>query len=217
MAGSYTKSQHSMQGAFVFVLLGLFALMSTLMVLLGAQMYRATVDHSQQNNQKRLLSAYAFSDLVETASTTDDSEHFAHIDGIGPERSALIVEWFHNEENAMVLNDLLSLIEVNQQQQQRSGNQCEGLTFVITGDVHHFKNRNELKAYIEARGGKVAGSVSGSTSFLINNDVTSTSGKNKKAKELGIPILSEDDFLSQFGLTPVPSIPSGARPPRSLP
>ena len=166
---------------------------------------------------KRLLSAYAFSDLVETASNTDDSEHFAHIDGIGPERSALIVEWFHNEENAVVLNDLLSLIEVNQQQQQRSGNQCEGLTFVITGDVHNFKNRNELKAYIEARGGKVAGSVSGSTSFLINNDVTSTSGKNKKAKELGIPILSEDDFLSQFGLTPDPSIPSGARPPVAFP
>ena len=166
---------------------------------------------------KRLLSAYAFSDLVETASNTDDSEHFAHIDGIGPERSALIVDWFHNEENTMVLNDLLSLIEVSQQQQQRSGNQCEGLTFVITGDVHNFKNRNELKAYIEARGGKVAGSVSGSTSFLINNDVTSTSGKNKKAKELGIPILSEDDFLSQFGLTPDPSIPSGARPPVAFP
>ena len=147
---------------------------------------------------KRLLGAYAFSDLVETASTTDDNEHFAHIDGIGPERSALIVGWFHDEGNQKVLNDLLTLIEVRQQQQQRSGNQCEGLTFVITGDVHHFKNRNELKAYIEARGGKVAGSVSGSTSFLINNDVTSTSGKNKKAKELGIPILSEDDFLSQF-------------------
>ena len=136
---------------------------------------------------KRLLGAYAFSDLVETASTTDDNEHFAHIDGIGPERSALIVGWFHDENNQKVLNDLLTLIEVRQQQQQRSGNQ-----------FHHFKNRNELKAYIEARGGKVAGSVSGSTSFLINNDVTSTSGKNKKAKELGIPILSEDDFLSQF-------------------
>lgn len=147
---------------------------------------------------KRLLGAYAFSDLVETASTTDDNEHFAHIDGIGPERSALIVGWFHDEDNQKVLNDLLTLIEVRQQQQQRSGNQCEGLTFVITGDVHHFKNRNELKAYIETRGGKVAGSVSGSTSFLINNDVASTSGKNKKAKELGIPILSEDDFLSQF-------------------
>jgi DNA ligase (NAD+) len=147
---------------------------------------------------KRLLGAYAFGDLMETASTTDDNEHFAHIDGIGPERSALIVSWFHDEDNTKVLSDLLSLIKVRQQQQQRSGNQCEGLTFVITGDVHHFKNRNELKAYIEARGGKVAGSVSGSTSFLINNDVTSTSGKNKKAKELGIPILSEDDFLSRF-------------------
>ncbi|MBR0526718.1 MAG: NAD-dependent DNA ligase LigA [Prevotella sp.] len=147
---------------------------------------------------KRLLGAYAFGDLMETASTTDDHEHFAHIDGIGPERSALIVGWFHDEDNTKVLSDLLSLIKVRQQQQQRSGNQCEGLTFVITGDVHHFKNRNELKAYIEARGGKVAGSVSGSTSFLINNDVTSTSGKNKKAKELGIPILSEDDFLSRF-------------------
>ena len=63
----------------------------------------------------------------------------------------------------------------------------------------HFKNRNELKAYIESQGGKVAGSVSGSTSFLINNDVTSTSGKNKKAQELHIPILSEDDFMERFG------------------
>ena len=147
---------------------------------------------------KRLLGAYAFGDLMQTASITDDNEHFAHIDGIGPERSALIVGWFHDEDNTKVLSDLLSLIKVRQQQHQRSGNQCEGLTFVITGDVHHYKNRNELKAYIEARGGKVAGSVSGSTSFLINNDVTSTSGKNKKAKELGIPILSEDDFLSRF-------------------
>ncbi|MCR5132115.1 MAG: NAD-dependent DNA ligase LigA [Prevotella sp.] len=148
---------------------------------------------------KRLLGAYAFADLIQTASTTENKEHFAHIDGIGPERSALIVAWFHDEENMRVLQKLLSLITVNQEQQQQSGNQCEGLTFVITGDVHQFKNRNELKAYIEARGGRVAGSVSGSTSFLINNDVASTSGKNKKAKELGIPILSEDDFLSRFG------------------
>ena len=60
------------------------------------------------------------------------------------------------------------------------------------------KNRNELKAYIESQGGKVASAVSGSTSFLINNDVTSTSGKNKKAQQLGIPILSEDDFLARY-------------------
>ena len=147
---------------------------------------------------KRLLGAYRFEDLIETASTTNDHEHFAHIDGIGPERSALITEWFQNEENTLILSRLLAQIKVKQEQQQQAGQRCEGLTFVITGDVHHYKNRNELKAYIESQGGRVAGSVSGSTSFLINNDVTSATGKNKKAKELGIPILSEDDFLSRF-------------------
>lgn len=71
-------------------------------------------------------------------------------------------------------------------------------TFVITGDVHHFKNRNELKTKIESLGGKVSGSVSSKTSYLINNDITSTSGKNKKAKDLNIPIISEDDFLNMI-------------------
>ena len=71
----------------------------------------------------------------------------------------------------------------------------ENLTFVITGSVHHFANRNELKNYIEKRGGKAAGSVSAKTSYLINNDKESTSSKNKKAKELGVSILSEEDFL----------------------
>ena len=76
---------------------------------------------------------------------------------------------------------------------------CVGLTFVITGDVHHFKNRDEFKAYVEANGGKVAGSVSKKTGYLVNNDVTSTSSKNTKARELGIPILSEEDFIARFG------------------
>ena len=79
-----------------------------------------------------------------------------------------------------------------------TGNRCEGLTFVVTGDVFHFKNRNELKAYIESQGGKVTGSVSKSTSFLINNDVASTSGKNQKAAQLGIPVISEDEFINRF-------------------
>ena len=70
---------------------------------------------------------------------------------------------------------------------------------MITGSVNHFKNREELKAYIEARGGKAAGSVSAKTSYLINNDVTSGSSKNRKARELGIPILSEEDFLALAG------------------
>lgn len=72
------------------------------------------------------------------------------------------------------------------------------MTFVVTGDVHQYKNRNELKAYIESQGGKVTGSVSKSTDYLINNDVTSTSSKNTKAKSLGIPILSEQDFIDRF-------------------
>lgn len=69
------------------------------------------------------------------------------------------------------------------------------MNFVVTGSVTRFKNRNELKAYIEERGGKVTGSVTSKTDYLINNDTTSGSSKNKKAKELNVPILSEEDFL----------------------
>ena len=148
---------------------------------------------------KRLLSAYTFEELIEKASTTTDMEYFAHIDGIGPERSTLIVNWFRDEKNKQTLDRLLEQITLKQTSLQPSGKRCEGLTFVITGDVHHYKNRNELKAYIESQGGRVSGSVSGATSFLINNDITSTSGKNKKAKELGIEIISEDTFVERFG------------------
>ena len=79
------------------------------------------------------------------------------------------------------------------------GGKCEGLTFVITGDVHHYKNRDEFKAYVEAAGGKVTGSVTSKTNFLVNNDVRSTSSKNRKAQELGIPIISEEEFVERFG------------------
>ena len=74
-----------------------------------------------------------------------------------------------------------------------------GKTFVITGSLNHFDNRDALKELIEDHGGKVSGSVSKKTAYLINNDLTSTSGKNKKAKELNIPIISEDDFLAMLG------------------
>lgn len=74
-----------------------------------------------------------------------------------------------------------------------------GKTFVVTGSVNHFKNRAELQAKIEEMGGKATGSVTGKTCYLINNDVESTSGKNKKAKELGVPIISEDEFLEMIG------------------
>jgi len=148
---------------------------------------------------KRLLSTYPLEELVMKAREATETEFFSHIPGIGPEKSSTFISWFKNEDNFQIVSRLLEFVEVSHTQPQRAGQKCEGMTFVITGDVHHFKNRNELKAYIESQGGKVAGSVSGSTSFLINNDVTSTSGKNKKAQELNIPILSEDDFMERFG------------------
>lgn len=148
---------------------------------------------------KKLLSKYPFQELIALAETTDDPEVFSTIDGIGPEKSAAFVNWFHDAENQKDVADLLTLITVGASETAPSGSKCQDLTFVVTGDVHHYKNRNELKAYIESQGGKVTGSVSKSTNYLINNDVTSTSSKNTAAKNLNIPILSEDEFVSRFG------------------
>ena len=156
---------------------------------------------------KRLLSAYPLDELVNEAIKQSDDlfapqaepqDVFAHVNGIGPEKSAQFVSWFRNPQNFARYRRLLTKLTVTTPNVSASGTRCAGLTFVITGDVHHYKNRNELKAYIESQGGKVASAVSGSTSFLINNDVTSTSGKNKKAKELNIPIISEDEFISKY-------------------
>lgn len=147
---------------------------------------------------KRLLAQYPIAELIEKARSEAD-DYFAHIPGIGPEKSASVVKWMKNDDNYGMLQRLLDKVTIAETDSQAEvGTRCAGLTFVVTGDVHHFKNRNELKAYIESQGGKVTGSVSKSTSFLINNDVTSTSGKNKKAQELGIQILSEDDFIAKY-------------------
>ena len=146
----------------------------------------------------RLLSAYQIADLFHTATEATTEDVFATIAGIGPEKSASFVRWMKDKENYSMLQQLLVELNISQSSSAPTGNSCEGLTFVITGDVHHYKNRNELKAYIESQGGKVTGSVSKSTSFLINNDVESSSGKNKKAKELSIPIISEEEFIARF-------------------
>ena len=146
----------------------------------------------------RLLSAYQITDLFHTATEATTEDVFATIAGIGPEKSASFVRWMKDKDNYSMLQQLLVELNISQSSSVPTGNSCEGLTFVITGDVHHYKNRNELKAYIESQGGKVTGSVSKSTSFLINNDVESSSGKNKKAKELSIPIISEEEFIARF-------------------
>ena len=96
--------------------------------------------------------------------------------------------------------ELLKEVSVEHvERKDTSEGRCAGLSFVITGDVHHYKNRDEFKAYVESQGGKVTGSVSKKTAYLVNNDVESASSKNRKAKELGIPIISEDTFIEQFG------------------
>lgn len=147
---------------------------------------------------KRLLGQYTIAELMEKARTEAD-DYFAHIPGIGPEKSASICRWAKDDANYNIYLRLIEKLNITEADTNAEvGSRCQGLTFVVTGDVHHFKNRNELKAYIESQGGKVTGSVSKSTSFLINNDVTSTSGKNKKAQELGISIISEDDFIARY-------------------
>ena len=146
---------------------------------------------------KRLVDAYGWPGFVKAL---EEEADLASVNGLGPERSACIRSWYADEKNRSVFYELLELLEIaaSEPVTEVKGS-CAGLTFVITGDVHQFRNRDEFKAYVEANGGKVAGSVSKKTSYLVNNDVTSTSSKNTKARELGIPILSEDDFIAQFG------------------
>ena len=122
------------------------------------------------------------------------AEEISSIEGIGPVIAKTYTEYFADEENMRKFRHLLSHLELEEVKQE-SRLTLDGKQFVITGSVNHFANRAELKEYIEQRGGKVTGSVTSKTDYLINNDVTSNSSKNKKARELEIPILSEEDFL----------------------
>lgn len=128
-----------------------------------------------------------------------EQEEIAQIEGLGDVIAASVVGYFSDEANRENLDALLGELEIETMQVSESEQIFAGKTFVITGSVEHFANRNELKAYIEERGGKVTGSVSKNTDYLINNDVNSASSKNKKARELEIPILSEEAFLLLAG------------------
>lgn len=134
-----------------------------------------------------------FEDEVEQVLAADE-EALAAIDGIGAVIAGSFVEYFRDAEKRERFEHLLSRLTLVKE--EVSGEQdLKGKVFVVTGSLTHFANRNELKDQIEKRGGKVTGSVTGKTDYLINNDMTSSSSKNKKAKELGIPIISEEDFL----------------------
>ena len=126
-------------------------------------------------------------------------EDISTIEGMGEVLAEAVVEWFLDEKHKEILCDLMENLQTSAPSVIVGEQTLNNQIFVITGDVHHFANRNELKEFIESRGGKVTGSVTGKTTYLINNDVTSTSGKNKKAKELNVPIISEDEFLAMVG------------------
>lgn len=125
-------------------------------------------------------------------------EELSDIDGIGEIIAAGIYEFFRNQERMDQLNHLLEEVNIAQETVDESAQTLAGMSFVITGSLEHYENRNALKDEIEARGGKVTGSVTGKTTCLINNDLTSQSSKNKKAKELGIRIVSEEMFLDEY-------------------
>ena len=130
----------------------------------------------------RLLSAYPLEELIKTATESAAEDVFSTIAGIGPEKSASFVRWMKDTDNQSMLQHLLVELNVSQPSSAPTGDSCQGLTFVVTGDVHHYKNRNELKAYIESQGGKVTGSVSKSTNYLINNDVEKYFWKESESK-----------------------------------
>ena len=126
-------------------------------------------------------------------------EELVAVDGVGSVIAKAFVAFFEEKQNQEMVDDLLSVITLEKEEESSNANMQE-LQFVITGSVNHFANRNEVKALIESRGGKVTGSVTGKTDYLINNDSQSNSSKNKKAKELGILILTEDEFIDKFSI-----------------
>ncbi len=127
-----------------------------------------------------------------------DAEELAAVDGIGPVIGKTVAEYFASEKNSSMLDRLLEKLEIEIPDIEASEQVFAGMNFVITGSVQHYSNRNEMKSLIEEKGGKVTGSVTSKTTYLINNDVASSSSKNKKAKALGIPIISEEDFMKML-------------------
>lgn len=128
-------------------------------------------------------------------------EELTDIDGVGEVIARSFADYFASPEHNKTVDDLLQEITLETVQTESNAQDLSGLVFVITGSLDHFENRSALKETIENAGGKVTGSVTKKTSYLINNDIASTSSKNKKAKELGVPIITEEQAMEQFGLS----------------
>lgn len=124
-----------------------------------------------------------------------EEEELTAVSGIGKVLADAWITYFKDEKNNEMTDHLLEEVTIEQEAETGGEKRLEGMTFVITGSVEHFENRKALQEAIEAQGGKATGSVTSKTTYLINNDTTSNSSKNKKAKELGVPIISEEDFI----------------------
>ncbi len=146
-------------------------------------------------NAKMLCRYFRF-DLASLRSAT--LEELAEIDGIGEVIALSVRAFFDDEKNKEQLSRLLPELNIAVEVIEEGTQTLAGMNFVITGSLTHYENRNLLKEEIEKKGGKVTGSVTGKTTCLINNDTTSQSSKNKKAKELGVRIVSEEEFLKEY-------------------
>lgn len=145
-------------------------------------------------NAKVICKAFQYDlDKIQKA----QEEEISAIDGIGPVIARSLRDYFDDGEKRRMLSHLLAYLKLEQVETE-AVQSFAGMNFVITGSVNHFANRGEVKELIESMGGKVTGSVTSKTNYLINNDTTSNSSKNKKAKELGVPIISEEDFMAMY-------------------
>lgn len=163
---------------------------------LSALIYSLGIPNIGSANAKLICKAFN-NDIEKIRKAT--VEELVMIDGIGEIMAEKFCQYFDNEDNIRIIDNLLKEVNIAIPQENTSAQNMEGLTFVITGTVEHFANRNELKAFIEKHGGKVTGSVSAKTNYLINNDAMSASSKNKKAKQLGVEIVTEEVFLERWG------------------
>ena len=125
-------------------------------------------------------------------------EELNEIEGVGAVIAQAFVKYFESQENRAIVDRLLAELDIQVEKVDASAQTLTGQVIVITGSLELYENRNALKDAIEAKGGKVTGSVTAKTTYLINNDITSTSSKNKKAKELGVPIVTEKEFVEKF-------------------
>ena len=162
---------------------------------LSALIYSLGIPNIGSANAK--LICKAFNNNIEKIRNAS-VEELIEIDGIGEIMAEKFCQYFADEDNIKKPDNLLKEVNIAEPEENTTPQNMDGLTFVITGSVEHFANRNELKSYIEKHGGKVTGSVSAKTNYLINNDAMSASSKNKKAKQLGVEIVTEEVFLERW-------------------